>query len=271
MEDSMRAKGHESLSEGRAALAKMMTAHWFIEHGKQFGYAAAAIIVLMFFLFSWNKRFTGNRSDYLKMQTAFSTWASQDKHDLALFKEVSEPLDRHPELAAKFGTLIAQRLLVLGEAKLAQEYGQAALKRTKALLCPYHALFSQNTLLISQGRLKEALEAAHGLKRQMASDEAMWKDKNHALAAGRALFAYNLLRIASLEREAGSFEGEKAAWDEVLCNAGWDSKVGQSSTYDPEAFKILSDNFQSGDVSLLDYINQRKKELVSLSPSGAAR
>jgi hypothetical protein len=255
----MRVKGHESLAEGRAALAKMMTAHWFVEHGKQFVYAAVAIAVLMVFLFSWNKRFTGNRSDYLKMQAAFSTWAAQEKHDLVLFKEVSEPLNRHPELAAKFGTLIAQRLLVLGEAKLAQEYGQAALKRTKALLCPYHAQFSQNTLLISQGRLKEALEAAYGLKTQMTSDEALWKVKNHPLTAGRALFAYNLLRIASLEREAGSLEGEKAAWDEVLRNSGWDAKAGGSPTYDPEAFKMLSENFQSGEVSLLDYINQRKK------------
>lgn len=232
----MKVEGQQSLSEGRAALAKMMTAQWVIEHGKQLGYGAFAIAALLFLLLSWSKRFSGSSSDYLKAEVAFSTWAAQDKHDLALFKEVNDPLKRHPELAAKFGTLIAQRLLALGEAKLAQDYAQAALQRTKALLCPHHALFSQNTLLISQGRLQEALQGAYALKEKMAGD------------ASNTLFAYNLLRIAALERETGAFDKEMAAWEEVL-NCG--------------AFAQLSGNFQSGDVSLSDYIKQRQSFILS--------
>jgi hypothetical protein len=33
-------------------------------------------------------------------------------------------------------------------------------------------------------------------------------------------------------------------------------------TYDPEAYSLLAKNFSQGDVSLLDYIEQRKKELT---------
>ncbi len=130
VEDLMSFKGHESLPEGRVALAKLMTGHWFIEHTKQVFFVASAIAILLFMLFSWNKRFVGSRSDYLKAETAYSAWAALDNHDLALFKQMSDPLERHPELSAKFGALIAQRLLTLGEAKLAQDYAQAALTRT---------------------------------------------------------------------------------------------------------------------------------------------
>ena len=260
----MAAEGHESLPEGRLALAKMMTPHWFVEQGKHILIASAAIAALLFFLFPLSKRFSSGRADYLKAETAFSTWAAQEKHDLALFKQVSDPLARHPELAAKFGTLIAQRLLTLGETKLAESYAQAALKRTHALLSPYHALFSENTLRISQGRLQEALEAAYQLKNRMAQDDVLWTNSGHATKGGRALYAYNLLRIASLERETGSKNGEKAAWDEILYNAGWEGQTAHSKTYDPEAFKILAENFQTGDVSLVDFIQQRKKELGRL-------
>jgi hypothetical protein len=257
----MVAKGHESLPEGRLALAKMMTPHWFVEHGKHILTASVAIAALLFFLLPLSKRFTSGRADYLKAETAFSTWAAQEKHDLALFKQVSDPLARHPELAAKFGAMIAQRLLTLGETKLAESYAQAALKRTHALLSPYHALFSENTLLISQGRLQEALEAAYQLKNRMAQDDVLWTNDKYSTKGGRTLYAYNLLRIASLEREVGSQNGERAAWDDILHNAGWEGRTTQAKTYDPEAFKILAENFQTGDVSLVDFIHQRKKEL----------
>lgn len=266
----MRAKEHEALSDGRVVLAKMMTAHWFVEHGKQIAYASVTIAALLIFLFSWSRRSTGERSDYLKAEAAFSTWAAQEKHDLALFKQVNEPIERHPELAAKFGTLIAQRLLALGEAKLAQGFAQAALKRTKALLSPYHSLFSENTLLISEGRLQEALSSAHQLKAQMADDEALWKEEGQSFKTGRALYAYNLLRIASLEREAGSIEGEMTAWQEMMQSAGWTKERGISRRCDPAAFKALSENFQSGDVTLVDFIRQRMKDLNLLIPSCAA-
>lgn len=260
----MSAKERDSLSDGRIALAKLMTWQWFVAHGKEIFYSAVAISALLFFLFSWNQRFAGGRSDYLKVEAAFSTWIAQEKHDSALFKQVSEPIQRHPELAAKFGGMIAQRLLTLGETQLAQSYAEATLKRTKnALFSPYHALFSENTLLISQGRLKEALEAAHQLKLRMAADGVLWEA--NSVSAGRTLYAYNLLRIAALEREVGSRQGEWAAWDEVIQNAGWSAHNASSKTCDSTAFKIIAEHLQRGEVSLISFIQQRRLELQAVT------
>ncbi|HEY2810172.1 MAG TPA: hypothetical protein VGJ00_02125 [Rhabdochlamydiaceae bacterium] len=248
----------DALSEGRVALAKLMTTQWFAAHGKQFFLALCAVAALCVFLFPWMRRYSNaGRSEYSQIEAAFSNWIVQGTHDPALFKKISDPISRHPELGVKFGTLIAQRLLSLGETKLAFEYAQAALKRTKALLCPYHALFSQNTLLISGGQLKEALASSYQLKKTLEEDEALWTHQGQA-GGGRALYAYNLVRIASLEREAGSYAGESAAWEEVMRCAGWGEYASRPKTYDPEAFKMVAENFQSGEVSLLDYIHQRK-------------
>jgi hypothetical protein len=249
----------EILSEGRVTLAKMLTLRWIATHAKQIFYAVCSMMALAIFLFSFSKKFISNPvSDYLKVQTAFTNWASKEAHDKDLFKELSVPLSRHPELAARFGTLIAQRLLTLGETQLAQEYADAAFQRTKTLLSPYHARFAENTLCISQGRLPDALKTAHQLKREMENDEKMWKEKKET---ARILYAYNLLRIAALEREAGSKEGERAAWEEILSSAGWASRPRHPKTYDPEAFQRLSANFQSGDISLIEYINKRLIQL----------
>ncbi len=105
----------------------------------------------------------------------------------------------------------------------------------------------------------------------MVSDEKLWTHTEPSFKAGRALYAYNLVRIASLEREAGSFEGEMKAWDDVMHCSGWAGKEPRPHDYDPEAFRMLSVNFQSGDVSFVDFIKQRKNELQTLILSCAAR
>lgn len=256
----MKAKEYESLPDGRIALAKLMSGHWFAAHGNKILYGVVSIIVLLFFLFFWNQRFSGGRSDYLKVDAAFSNWFNQEKHDSMLFKQVKEPLERHPELAAKFGGLIAQRLLTLGESNLARGFAESVLKRTKNVLsCPYHSLFSENTLMISQGCFKEALSASHQLKLCMEVDEALWTPS--IVNAGRILYAYNLLRIAALERQAGSPEGESAAWDEILQNIDGSARSVSSKRMDADAFKMISEHLHSGDASLLGFIQQRKREL----------
>lgn len=252
----------EILPEGRVALAKIVTLRWIASHVKQIFYAVCTLIALLIFLFTFSKKFMSSPvSEYVKVQTAFANWAGKESHDAALFKELSIPLARHPQLAARFGTLIAQRLLSLGETTLAKEYADATLKRTKALLSPYHALFAENTLRISQGELIPALKAAHQLKKAMESDEKLWRDKKET---SRILYAYNLLRIAALEREAGSIAGERAAWEEVLSSAGWANRPHHPRTYDPETFQKLSANFQSGRVCLVEYIEKRLRETLSI-------
>lgn len=253
----------DQLPIGRAAFAKTICADWISEHSKTILLALGSLIVLSFCLFQLIAKFsTGKKSDYLEVQSAFGAWVSDEKQDPKTLKSLEIPLARHPELEAKFGTHIAQRLLCLGDVKKAGKYATAALNRATSLTSPYYERFSRNTLKISQGQFLPALEEAKRLKADLENDDAFWEGRDKFIRSGTILYAYNLARIAALERQIGSTEGELKAWDELVRCAGWKDSPSQIKTYDPEAYALLAQNFTQGDVSLLDYIEQRRKELT---------
>lgn len=255
-------KQQDQLPIGRAALAKAFCAEWISEHSKPILLSFATLIVLSFFLFQLTgKLSSGGKSDYLQVQKAFHAWISKEGQDPKLLKNLERPLKSHPELEAKFGTHIAQRLLSVGEVGKAGGYANAALKRSHELTSPYYSRFSRNTLLISQGKYNEALEEAKRLKSELELDDAFWERRDKFIKSGTILYAYNLVRIAALEGQLGSKEGELQAWEELVRNAGWRDRPANLKTYDPEAYALLAQNFTQGDISLLDFIEQRKKEL----------
>lgn len=252
----------EHLPIGRAALAKALCADWISEHGKTILLSLVTLILMSFFLFHLMGKFTsGKKSDYLEIEHAFSAWISQKVQDHNLLKNLEKPLDRHPELQAKFGTRIAQRLLGLGDADKANPYAKAALIRSHDLTSSYYSRFSHNSLLISQGKYQEALDEAKRLKDDLDKDDPFWERQDKLVRSGTILYAYNLLRIASLERQLGYKEDEIKAWDELVKNAGWKGEPANMKTYDPEAYALLAQNFKQGNVSLLDFIERRKQEL----------
>ena len=253
----------EELPIGRAALAKAFCAEWISEHSKTILISFLTLLVLSFCLFQLTgKLSSGKKSDYLQVQKAFHAWVSKEGADSQLLSNLEKPLKSHPELEAKFGTHIAQRLLGLGDVRKADSYANAALKRAEELTSPYYARFSRNTLVISQGKYTEALEEAKRLKSELEQDDAFWERRDKFIRSGTILYAYNLVRIASLEGQLGSKEGELKAWEELVRNAGWKDRPINLKTYDPEAYALLAQNFTQGDISLLDFIEQRKKELT---------
>jgi hypothetical protein len=253
----------EQLPIGRAALAKVLCADWISEHSKTILLSFITLIVLSFCLFQLMGKFSpGKKSDYLEVQNAFSAWVAQETQDHNLLKNLERPLSHHPELQAKFGTQIAQRLLSLGDVSRADVYAKAALIRSQDLTSPYYSRFSQNTLTISQGKFSDALEEAKRLKIDLEKDDAFWERRDKFIRSGTVLYAYNLVRIASLERQLGSKEGELKAWEELVKNAGWKERPENSKTFDPDAYALLAQNFTQGDISLLDFIEQRRKELA---------
>jgi hypothetical protein len=253
-------KGH--LPFGRVAFAKAFCADWISEHSKIILVSLATFLVLCFCLFQFMGRFSnGNKSDYLEAQTAFSAWTAHEVPSHKIPKALANPLNRHPELQAKFGTHIAQRLLAFGETKNAGRYAGAAFKRSQDLKTPYYDRFSRNTLAIAGGEYLSALEEAKRLKSDLEADDAFWQSRDSFVRSGAILYAYNLMRIASLERELGSKEGEKKAWEELLLVSGWRGTSTNKKVYDEEAYAFLAQNFTQGDISLLDYIEQRMKNL----------
>lgn len=252
-----------SLPLGRAAFAKVFSAEWISENSKTILLSFITLIVLSFTLFQFMGRSPlSKKSDYWEVHKAFNAWSAQEGHDQKMLKSLEGPLSHYPELEAKFGAHIAQRLLYFGDVKKADRYAKAALNRVGDLMSPYYERFSRNSLLITQGQFAPALEEAKRLKSELENDDAFWERRDKIVRSGTILYAYNLLRIASLERQLGSKEGELKAWEELVNNAGWNGSPRNVKTYDPQAYELLAQNFKQGDVSLLDYIEQRKKALA---------
>jgi hypothetical protein len=253
-------RGHLPL--GRAAFAKAFCADWISEHSRMILVSLITFLVLCFCLFQFMGKFSGaKKSDYLEAQSAFSAWTALEAPSPKIPKALANPLNRHPELQAKFGTHIAQRLLAFGETKNAGRYAGAAFKRSQDLKTPYYDRFSRNTLLIAGGEYSVALEEAKRLKSDLEGDDAFWESRDPFVRSGAILYAYNLVRIASLEREMGSKEGERKAWEELILISGWRGSPINKKVYDEEAYAFLAQNFSQGDISLLDYIEQRMKQL----------
>lgn len=266
--------GQGRLPIGKIALAKTFAIDWVLQNSKTLISVLLTAFVLLFCLYQLSGKLSSqSRSDFLEAQASYSAWISAVASDAKLFKQLEAPLKRHPELHAKFGSLIAQRCLGLEERNTGLKYAVASLKRTAHVTLPYYSQFSQNSLNIVNGKFKDALNSAKELKTHMQEDTAFWGRRDKMVRSGHLLYAYNLLRIASLEREMGSVEGELAAWEELIHNAGWEGSASQSKTYDPEAYQILAHSFQDGEISLIEFIRQRQRELKThlTSEASAAR
>jgi len=263
----MKEQKNDTIVMGRIALAKAEWLDWIAENGKVVVITAASLLVVLFVTYQLIGKFGGkSRTDFTQGDIAYAAWASKEKFDPELFKQLQKPLSSHPELNQKFGAMIAQRLLSLNEGKRAQSFGLAALKRTQGSPAGYYNQFSKSSLLISDGKLKEALEGAKRLKQAMEEDQGFWEGQQSPMRIGSVLYAFNLLRIAFLEKEAGSPMGELLAWQELIRKAGWNGVPAESITYDPEAYVALLQNFKEQDVTLLDYIHTRLKALSVPSP-----
>lgn len=252
----------EQLPFGRLAFARTFCTDWISEHGKMIALALLTLIVLSFSLFQLIGKFSGDKTSvFIEAQKAFSSWTPERVGDLNALRALERPLQAHPELESKFGSHIAQRLLTLEDSKKADRYASAAFKRVHALTSSYYERFSRNTLVISRGQFAQGLEEAKRLKSDLDQDDAFWQGRDKFVRSGAMLYAYNLIRIAALERELGSKEGELKAWEELVNCAGWGQTPPCAKTYDPEAYALLAQNFTQGETSLLDYIQERKRLL----------
>ncbi len=252
----------DSLPIGRAAFARALCSHWVAANPKLITAACTTFVVLIFCLFKLSGGFLASgRPNYFEVHKAFSAWMLEDGQGQTAFQALEGPLRDYPELETKFGARIAQRMLALGDAKRADSYARAAIHRAGDMTSPYYERFSRNTLAISRGQFQMALDEAILLKTELEQDDRFWQERDKLIRSGTVLYAYNLMRIASLQRQLGSREGELEAWQELIRNAGWREGPSSLKTYDPEAYSLLAQNFSQGDVSLLEFIDYRCKQL----------
>lgn len=250
----------EEIPVGKFGYLRKQTVDWFLNHLSIVVTAGVVVVTGMFIA----ARFVGwlrgdSQVDYVAANLAYNKLESNREALSGLEKWIR----RHPELHAKYDAAIAQKLLSSSESGLASGYASATLKRIGGF-SPHYTQFSRTTLTITDGKLAEALAESKKLKAGMEEDLSFWDKRGRVIRYGSLLYAYNLLRIAMLEKTAGSPEGELSAWRDLKKCAGWQDAQPDSIAYDPEAYLLIQENFHKQDISLLDYIKYREEKIATI-------
>jgi hypothetical protein len=188
--------------------------------------------------------------DYLSAASEYAAiTTSHDKEKITShLKNLQDTINRRAELHQKYDGLIAQTLLSEGLTEKASDYMGYALDSLED--APYldsFKSFSEISLLVSEEKYEEALTASYNLKKtlsELTSEES---------SSYKTLYDYNLIRIAFLEQEIGSTEKELLVWQEVEDRVYKEENISSQH---------VADNFNKNNISLLDYINERK-DLIS--------
>jgi hypothetical protein len=247
----------EEIPFGKFGFIKKDSIEWVRTHLMTVAGIGAVLAVGLIAVSKWMKG--DAQVDYLTAEMAYHHWEGDRSEQ---FTKLQKIIRKHPELHAKYDGAIAQKLLSTSESGLATSYGKATLKRMGDF-SPYYKEFSACSLMIADRKWAEALKNSKALKASMDSDDGFWEKKSDLVRHGCILYGYNLLRIAMLEKTAGTPKGELEAWHELKVNAGWHGAEPTSRTYDPEAYLLIQGNFQNQEISLLDYIKYREEVLTS--------
>ena len=221
---------------------------WLSSHKKMI----LSIFLGLLFLLILAYRFTAIRTlnaekDFFQAETIFNRLQqtkafSQDPSSTSELEQLIGIMQRYPELKAKYEGPLAQTLLINGLFSPAQQFADDIFKRTQSNhLQPYQS-FSQITFLIDEGQYSDALQQSIQLK----STLDQLGEQIHPL-----LSTFNLIRLAILYQKTGQQEEERQAWEQL--------------ENQPESLKkTLATNqlFKSGQVSLENYIEERKKALL---------
>lgn len=171
----------------------------------------------------------------------------------------------YPELQPKYEGIIAQFLLLQKEEQKASLFSKKILKRVQTDELPIYSRFTEITLLTSQGNYQEALSQSQALHKELL-DSFQSPPHSKSDSSTALLFAYNLLRIAMLNKQTEHKEGEIKAWQEWERYAAIDKENKDPLFIDPKSFGKIKDFFKEGNFSLDQYIG-RRKEILGMSKS----
>jgi len=234
----------------------------FERYGRTILYVIAGLVIAFLIIYRYSSsQQVSAEATYINAETEFAQLqknalvANTPAFDDTL-ANIKSILSARPELHAKYDALIAQLLLARGNAAQAQQFAEAPLARLNAEKLPFYADFATTTLLIENSHYAEALTSALAVKEAMLKN-ASTENALQSQAHNDFLFAFNLIRIASLQQQLGNKDAEIMAWNE------WQSFVNQSPTNpyawqaDPQTIATLLQHLQEGKVSLPNYIDMR--------------
>ena len=229
----------------------------FFNWKKVLYYVLPTLIILSVIAVKIGSRKRLAEADYVAANRAFLKWDQVLEQNGEDFLNLQKLMKKHPELQAYYDAKIAHNLLALREVKEVDLYVERTIKRTAQ---PYYSDYAKTSIKISRGLYKEALSEALLLKESLLADDQFWEDEKK----GSSLFAFNLMRIATLSQEAGDTLGEAKAWQEVKHYGGWGDSLSSSPKVGQAGFKQLLSHFTVQETSLLDYIQAREEDIGKL-------
>lgn len=175
---------------------------------------------------------SGVESDYHLAHLNLQKLRGGDNERLAQLQKI---LKKRPNFKRAMDPVIVQHLLDQKRTGEAKGYLKAYTSRLKNET-PYHKQFSHTSFVISEGDLVLALTEAKGLLQKLPDGKL------------ELLKAFNLLRIALLEKMVGTKKEEMEAWQQV-------------EALDETLLSSLYEVFHVREVTLKDFIKHRKSLL----------
>jgi len=172
---------------------------------------------------------TGSKNkiqDFFAIQLSMDAWEQNPSDEN--WQQLKQNLDRHPEVYARLGGYIAQKFLYTNQ-------DNPITLLTKRAVSPYRD-FHKLTENVHEKNYEQALKIALDLKEKLQSDNSF-----------STLYAFNLVQIASLQKELGNIADEQKSWKEF-----------QTLLENKESLKPIAAHFQKGSVQLQDYIHHRE-------------
>ena len=173
-------------------------------------YTLPVLVLLSFVIVKMSAKQAANEKGLLQAKTSFDKWVNTKETDS--FVHLSKLIQKQKSFAPEFDHLIVQQLLISDEVDKAEDFYGRVFERAKSSNS-YYLDFAKTSIKICEGKYQIALEDALDLKQRLSNDEAFWKQDRELATYGANLFAFNLLRIASLYGEIGEKEMEFSSWD----------------------------------------------------------
>ncbi len=211
---------------------------WIQKYGAVLAYAFLGIVVALVIVFQFARRNEKQTfADYMKAERTYQQFVGSDlQNNPAAFQTLVSLMEEHSDLRQKYEGKVAQALIAKGEGELAAPYLENMVARSKKEGFASFTAFTEATRLINEGEL----DAAYKQSLELQSD----------LKAEDELYAFNLLRLATLEGKLGLWKQELQHWEEIL-EAAEQHRTIQS----------MLAHVQEGQVNLTHYVQERVNKL----------
>ncbi|MGR3973853.1 MAG: hypothetical protein QRY72_04735 [Candidatus Rhabdochlamydia sp.] len=180
--------------------------------------------------------------DYKQTAFMFHTWEHRRDNYREKFHSL---LKKHPELEAKYGRKMTQKLLNHFEVSNPFE----ALAKIST---PFSPRCSHPSFLIKQKKFAEALHESLQLQQMLDQEDELYDDPKCLL------YADNLLRICFLHQQLSHKDQERSSWHEFKRYMRWVSEENWPTHIDDVSYRTLMQHFQKEDISLKDYVLYRE-------------